>query len=289
VRALITGGNGFIGRHLAVELDARGHDVMVGDLEAKFWPVGGSCGVLDVCNPDSLLPAFRQFKPEVVFHLAAQGDVGQSFARPVHTIDLNVTATARVWDACVRTGVRKIVFPSTWMVYGPPHTWDTFDGRIQKSSPRRPLTPYGISKNAAGELLLSLTLWSSGPQAAVLYLGNVYGPGGSNIVQDLLAARRLGQTFRLLESWRDFVHVTDVVGAMIAAAEFDGSLDVHVATGVATAVSEVALMLGAPFEMKAAEPLDGRVALDVRAAEQMLDWKPQISLEAGLAALTAAR
>jgi UDP-glucose 4-epimerase len=214
-RVLVTGGSGFIGRHAVKTLSAAGAHVRVVDLQAHPDPdvevVRG-----DIADPEVIEAAFDGGFDGVV-HLAAVTSVLRSVQRPELTYQTNVAGTHRVLEGAREAGVRALVFASTNAVTGP-----MLDPAITELSSLRPLTPYGATK-AAGEMLMSAYTAVYGIRCTALRLTNVYGPGmqaKDSIVARLMRAIRLGNTFEVYGDGlqvRDYVHVADVVSAMLIA------------------------------------------------------------------------
>ena len=211
-RVLVTGGSGFIGRHVVAELGSAGAVVRVVDLathpDLRVDVVRGDladAGVLEA----SLDGGF-----DAVVHLAAVTSVLRSLERPEFTYRTNVAATASLLEAARHAGVKSLVFASTNAVTGPMDA-----PAITERAVLRPLTPYGSTK-AAAEMLMSAYTASYGVRCAALRLTNVYGPGmqaKDSIVARLMRAIRLGKTFEIYgdgRQVRDYVHVGDVIAAI---------------------------------------------------------------------------
>ncbi len=210
-RVLVTGGSGFIGRHVVAELSAAGAVVRVVDLQPH--PDPATDVVLgDITDPDVLARAFEGGFDSIV-HLAAVTSVLRSVERPELTFQTNVAGTNAVLAAGRAAGVTSLAFASTNAVTGPMRS-----PQISEASVLNPLTPYGATK-AAGEMLMSAYTGSFGMRCACIRLTNVYGPGmqaKDSIVARLMRAIRLGTTFEIYGDGtqvRDYVHVADVVAA----------------------------------------------------------------------------
>ena len=291
MRALVTGGAGFIGSHVVEALLARGDDVTVLDSLAtgkrENLARGAELRVGDIRSDAGA--AFDAARPEVCFHLAAQADVGTSVERPDYDADVNVIGTLRVLDAARRHGT-QVVFSSTGgAIYG------ECERPAREDDPRQPLSPYGTSKLAGEEYLAT---WNRlhGTKHVALRLANVYGPrqlakleGG--VVAIFMERLSTGESVRIFgdgEQTRDFVYVGDVVGAMLAAVGRPGGV-FNVGTGVETSVNalfetcrRVAGSDAAP-EYAPARPGDVlRSVLDPGRAERELGWRPQYDLERGV-------
>jgi UDP-glucose 4-epimerase len=301
MHVLVTGGAGFIGAHSVRELLGRGHEVTVlddlshGRLEAV--PKGARFEVRDVRAPD-LLPLFESRRFDAVLHLAAQMDVRKSVADPLFDASINILGTLNTIEAARRIGLKRFVFASSGgAVYG---EQDVFPA--PESHPRRPTSPYGVSKFCGEEYLAYYALIYRMSTVALRY-ANVYGPGQdphgeAGVVAIFLNKLLAGETATIngdgLQT-RDYVYVGDVAAANALALEstFTGAL--NIGTGVETTVAELAQRLarhaGVPARFKNGPAKPGeqrRSSVDVAAAMKALNWKPAVSLEEGLARTTAA-
>jgi UDP-glucose 4-epimerase len=211
-RVLVTGGSGFIGRHVVSELTADGAQVRVVDLQPHPDPAVDVV-IGDIADPAVLERAFDGACDSIV-HLAAVTSVLRSLEHPELTFRTNVAGTAALLEAGRAAGATSLAFASTNAVTGPMQA-----PKITEAARLRPLTPYGSTK-AAGEMLMSAYTASYGLRCACIRLTNVYGPGmqaKDSIVARLMRAIRLDTTFEIYgdgNQVRDYVHVTDVVAAM---------------------------------------------------------------------------
>ena len=225
MKALVTGGAGFIGSNLVDALVERGDSVDVVDnlSSGKRENVNprARLHMLDVREP--LHGLFDEVKPDVCFHLAAQADVRVSVERPDYDAEVNVIGTLRVLEAARVAGAR-VVFSSTGgAIYG-----ECPDGPADETSERRPLAPYGTAKLSAEEYLLTFRRLH-GMSNVVLRFGNVFGPrqdphGEAGVVAIFLGRLRDGETCKIFgdgRQERDYVFVGDVVQALLAAAEVE--------------------------------------------------------------------
>jgi len=289
LRAIVTGGAGFIGSHAVDALLARGDEVLVlDDLSSgkrENVPDGVRLEVVDVREP---LDAHFE-SAEACFHLAAQVDVRVSVERPADDAATNVLGTIRVLEAARQHGT-QVVFSSTGgAIYG------ECDGPAPEDSERRPVAPYGVSK-LAGEEYLAAYNRLYGTRHVSLRYGNVYGPrqdpkGEAGVVAIFLGALARGETPRIFgdgSQTRDYVYAGDVARASLAAAGQDGGV-FNVGSGIETSVLELYALCRqvAASELKAehAETRLGelqRSVLDVSLAERELGWRPEVTLEDGL-------
>jgi UDP-glucose 4-epimerase len=292
MRAIVTGGAGFIGSHVAAALIARGDDVHVIDDLSKGKrenvPAGAELHVADIRDPDAVFDAVR---PEAVLHLAAQADVRVSVERPAFDADVNVVGTVRILEASRRHGAH-VVFASTGgAIYG------ECEGPAPESAPRRPLAPYGTSK-LCGEEYLETYNRLYGTRHVSLRFGNVYGPrqephGEAGVVAIFMGLLRDGGTPRIFgdgSQIRDYVYAPDVADAVLRALDHDGGV-FNVGTGTETSVVELyaAIQAATGVEREPAfePPRSGelqRSVLDVSLAARELGWRPETALADGLAA-----
>ena len=287
MRAVVTGGAGFIGSHVVEALLARGGEVtVVDDLSngrRENVPDGARLVVADIRE------GLGESRPEVVFHLAAQVDVRVSVERPDHDASVNVLGTVAVLEAARAVGA-QVVFSSTGgAIYG------ECDGPAPESSERRPLAPYGVSK-LAGEEYLAAYNRLYGTRHVSLRYGNVYGPrqdphGEAGVVAIFLGALARAEAPRIFgdgRQTRDYVYAGDVARASLAAAGHDGGV-FNVGTGIETSVVELYALCrevaGSALEAVEAPARLGelqRSVLDVGLAERELGWRPEVPLAEGL-------
>jgi UDP-glucose 4-epimerase len=294
VRALVTGGAGFIGSHLVDALLARGDEVHVVDNlstgSRDNLADGAELHELDI-RDDSLEALTKELRPEVVFHLAAQADVGTSVERPAFDADVNVVGTVRVLEAARAAGAR-VVFASTGgAIYG------ECERPAREDDEPRPLSPYAAAK-LAGEGYLSTWNRLHGTSHVVCRLANVYGPrqlaalegGVVAIFLDRLLAGRPTEIFGDGTQTRDFIYVGDVVeGFLTAAASASEGGVYNIGSGVQTSVLELhrlcAAAAGREQEPGFQERRPGDVLhsiLDPSRAAQELGWRARTDLAAGL-------
>jgi UDP-glucose 4-epimerase len=292
MRAVVTGGAGFIGSNLVDRLVGRGDEVLVVDdlSSGKRENVSPGATLLERDIRDGLDLAGA----DVVFHLAAQADVTTSVVRPDHDAAVNVVGTVQVLEAARRAGA-QVVFSSTGgAIYG------ECDGPAAEDAALAPLSPYGIAKLCAEQYLAG---WNRihGTGHVALRFGNVFGPrqeatleGG--VVSIFLERMATGQPTTIFgdgRQTRDFVFVGDVVDAALAAVGYGGGV-FNVGTGRETSVLELhdacARIAGAGAEPTFAARRLGEVqrsVLDVSRAERELGWRASTSPDDGLRATWA--
>jgi UDP-glucose 4-epimerase len=294
MRAIVTGGAGFIASHVADALVARGDEVHVVDNLAtgsrENVPSEAELHELDI-RDEALEELVGRLRPEVVFHLAAQADVGTSVERPIFDAEVNVVGTVRVLEAA-RAADARVVFTSTGgAIYG------ECEQPAQEGDEPQPLSPYAASK-LAGEGYLGTWNRLHDTFNITCRLGNVYGPrqlptlegGVISIFLDRLRDDRETQIFGDGNQERDFVFVGDVVEALIAAASAPTPGIYNVGSGVATSVVELhrlcAQTAGVEQEPEFAPERPGdlrRSVLDASRAERELGWRAETTLADGLA------
>jgi UDP-glucose 4-epimerase len=307
VRAIVTGGAGFIGSHLVDALVRAGNSVLVIDdlstgreanLEAAL-SAGTDVTRLDIRNGAALREAFVGFHPEVVFHLAAQIDVRVSMAEPSRDAEINVVGSINVFSAAAASGARRVINTSTGgAIYGegaPLPTPETTTGR--------PLSAYGLSKHTAEQYAAWFRRMHDLDVVTLRY-GNVYGPrqdptGDAGVVA-IFCSRLLGGLRPMIfgdgRQTRDYVFVRDIVAANLAAASAHGLAHsiFNIGTGCEVSVGElvgaVAKAAGvdpALFRPEMRPPRAGEVlrsCLDIARAQEELNLDEPTPLHDGLKA-----
>jgi UDP-glucose 4-epimerase len=292
VRAIVTGGAGFIGSHLTDALLERGDDVLVIDdlSHGHREQVAPEAEFVERDIREPVRDVFARFRPDTCFHLAAQANVRASVERPAEDAAVNVLGTVHVLEAAEEQDA-KIVFSSTGgAIYG------ECQRPAREDDPPEPISPYGTAKLAAENYLRAFNRLH-GSQHTILRYANVYGPrqdseleGG--VVAIFFERFRNGERATIFgdgKQTRDFVHVSDIVGATLAAAEKEGLF--NVATGTETSVLELHELCRsasgtegeANFEPERLGEIE-RSVLDAAHAANGLAWKPKLSLEEGLRA-----
>jgi UDP-glucose 4-epimerase len=296
--ALITGGAGFIGSHIADALLAEGWTVAVLD-DLSTGSVANVAHLLHRPDFDLVVESVLSAETvnevaegcDVVFHLAAQVDVTRSVADPGGDALVNVAGTANALEAARRASAR-FVLASTSAVYGDPATVP-----IAESSIPAPLSPYGAGKLAA-EVYVETFGRLYGLSTICLRLANVYGPrqdphGEAGVVAIFSGAAADGRTATIFGDGlqtRDYIYVGDVAAAFAAAGRSDVCGVLNVGTGLETNLVDLAAHLKLPTRhapSRAGEIV--RSCLDPSAAQRALAWSAKTSLSDGLArTLTAA-
>jgi len=291
VRAIVTGGAGFIGSHVVDALVAQGAEVAVVDSlvhgAQDNVATGAELHVRDIREP--LDDVFDAVQPEAVLHLAAQADVRVSVERPVEDADVNVLGTVRILESARKHGA-QVVFSSTGgAIYGDCTT------SAPEDSPCEPLSPYGTAKLAAEEYLRAYNRLYETRHIALRY-GNVYGPrqdphGEAGVVAIFLGALARGEQARIFGDGmqtRDYVYVGDVARATLAALGHEGGV-FNVGTGRETSVAELyELCARVAGSDRGAEHAPARLGelqrsfLDPTLAADTLGFRAMVDLEDGL-------
>lgn len=300
MKVLVTGGAGFIGSHVADALVERGYDVHVlddlsGGRRANV-PAAATFHALDI-RSDEAADLIRQERFDALLHFAAQMDVRRSVADPRFDADVNVLGFLNLMEAGREAGLSKVVFASTGgAIYGEPDAAINGAGPQPEHHPQRPVSPYGITKLVT-EKYLHFYETAYGIPYVALRFGNVYGPrqnphGEAGVVA-IFAERLLDGRQPVIyghgEQTRDYVYVGDVVRAVLAGLDREGSDVVNIGTGRETSVNELFRALNQITDAGAdevhAEGKPGeqqRSVLDVSHAAESLGWRPEVSLEDGL-------
>ena len=299
MKAVVTGGAGFIGSNLVDALIERGDEVViVDDLSTgkrenaePALAAGARLAVEDIRDQRALTVVLDEAEPDVVFHFAAQIDVRKSVADTPLDAMVNVVGTINVLEAAKRVGARVVNSSTGGAIYG--------EGKqipAPEDHPAEPEAPYGQSKFAA-EGYLELYRRLHGMSTVSLRYGNVYGPRQDPLGEAGVIAIFCG---KLIEGakptvfgdglqTRDYIYVGDVVAANLAAADSDAHGAFNIGTGKQTSVLDLvealAQISGKPFEAELAPERPGEVrhiALDYSRATAELGWEPKVDLHEGL-------
>lgn len=297
MKALVTGGAGFIGSHIVDALIKRKFSVyVIDDLstgrkehvnpKAKFYK-------MDVASA-KVVPLVRRIKPDFIFHTAAHIDVRKSVEDPSHDAKINILGILRLLEATRELKIKKFVFSSTGgAIYGSAKKMPT-----PENYPAHPHSPYGVAKLASEHYLDCLgKLWNI--PVVVLRYANVYGPrqvslpGVEGAVVSAFIKILLGNKTPTIygdgKQTRDFVYVDDVVAANLLAMKKSVTGVFNIGSGKETSVNElfkkISKILRSKKKPKHKPTRPGeerRSVLSASRARRDLGWKPEISLEKGL-------
>jgi UDP-glucose 4-epimerase len=294
MKAIVTGGAGFIGSHLVEELITKGFEVhiidsMISGKQENIHPLA-TLHVEDICSKQAK-QIILQEKPNIVFHLAAQADVSRSINDPQHDADVNIKGTINILEACRDASVDKIIFASTSAVYG-----ELQKDLITEMDPTVPISYYGLSKLTA-ESYIRLFSRLYGLSYTILRYGNVYGPrqtpkGEGGVVAVFLDRLDKGTMLNIHgdgEQTRDFIYVKDIVQANIAAIDKGHQEVIHASTTQRTSVNrllkELEKIHGSKININHTEGRPGDIkhsCLDSKKAHKLLEWNSQVSIFNGL-------
>jgi UDP-glucose 4-epimerase len=306
MRAIVTGGAGFIGSNLVDALLDQGAEVDIVDtlvtgrlsnLEAGALDRGARLHRVDITDARELTALVGDVAPDVIFHLAAQIDVRKSIEDPAFDAGVNVVGTVNVLEAARVAGVGRVVNTSTGgAIYG-----DADQIPSPESTTPLPMAAYGQSKFCA-ERYLGWYHRLYRQSNVTLRLGNVYGPrqdplGEAGVIAIFCGKLRSGERPVIYgdgTQTRDYVYVGDVVRAQLAAGQSGVTGEINVGTGRETSVLDIVAALKelAPEQADAFEPRfeDARLGeierscLDVSRAREELGFEAQVDLVEGLRA-----
>ena len=294
MRTLVTGGAGFIGSHLVDRLIDDGHDVSVLDDFSRGTPANLShlendprltIHRVDLTEHHTIAPLFSGI--DWVFHLAALADIVPSVEEPLKYHRANVDGTVAVLESSRKAAVKRFVYAASSSCYGLPDEFPTAE-----TAPIRPAYPYALTKNLAEQYVLH---WQRlyGMPCVALRLFNVYGPraktsGAYGAVFGVFLAQKLaGKPLTVVgdgSQTRDFTFVTDVVDAMVAAAESQVTGEVfNVGSGSTYSISYLTSLLGGEVVHLPKRPGEPDCTFaDIGKIKSMLGWQPKISFEEGV-------
>jgi nucleoside-diphosphate-sugar epimerase len=291
IKVIVTGGAGFIGSNLTDALVEKGFDVHVIDnlCGGKKENVNkkAKLHVLDITDIKAIQPIFKN--ASFVFHLAALPRVVYSIEHPLETNTVNVTGTLNVLIASKNAKVKKVIYSASSSAYGDQKTMP-----FTEDLPANPKSPYGLQKYI-GELYCKV--WSSvyGLPTVCLRYFNVYGPRQSHegayalVIAKFLREKSLGQPLSITgdgKQTRDFTHVRDVVRANILAMESKkvGKGEVlNIGAGRNVSINKIASLIGGEVKHIAPRFEPKNTLADNRKARKLIGWKPEVSIEDGIA------
>lgn len=298
-KVVVTGGLGFIGRHVVRGLLALGLDVTVVDnaltASESALPVGATLVLADIRDADQTTKALAG--ADLVFHLAANSNGTFSVTNPRFDFETNVTGTFNVFEAAACGGARRLVYMSSASVYGVPQRFP-----MDEDHPTQPFIPYGASK-LAGEVISRSLFHSSGLPVVAGRPFCVYGPGENPRIALVEVSRYLrwhlnhrpiqvvGDADR---KTRDFVHVSDVVAALLLIADLAPAGEVfNIGSGQEVSMRELATTIGTATGRPAVIEELPQVTQDTYrlvagiSKLRALGYVPRTSLDAGVRELAA--
>jgi len=286
MKAIVTGGQGFIGSHVVDRLIDLGHEVVViDDNSAKcndefYVNEAATYHKINICDYDNICPLFEGIN--VVFHLAAESRIQPTILNPTYAAQVNVVGTCNILQCAREHNVDRVVYSSTSSGYGlknePP---------LQESMPKDCLNPYSVTK-CAGEELCSMYTKLFGLKTVIFRYFNVYGDRQplkgqyAPVVGLFLKQYRQGKVMTIVGDGtqsRDFTHVLDVVEANILASTTTNEAAYgeifNVGSGKNYSVLELAQMIGGPYTHIPARPGEAHCTLaDITKIYNLLGWAP---------------
>ena len=293
MKALVTGGAGFIGSNLVDELIKQGHEVIVVDDESAesnsqfYWNFQAKNYWVSILDKDRLNEIFEEHKPEYVFHLAAFARIPPSIKNPVLSCEVNLVGSCNVLQCCRNHGVKRVMYSGTSSAYGlknePP---------LKEDMARDCLNPYSVSKTAAEDLFkMYYTLY--GLECVIFRYFNIYGERQplkgqyAPVVGIFLRQKQAAEELTIVGDGtqrRDFTHVSDVVRANIMAAETknkDALGEVfNVGTGKNYSVNEIADMID--NKQVNIPPREGEAKTtlaDISKIKNLIGWEPTVDIQ----------
>jgi UDP-glucose 4-epimerase len=298
---MVTGAAGFLGTRLTDRLAASGARVIGIDVAGGVSSGAVECVGLDLLDADAVRSAFvtrlaDDAASAVVIHLAGRGHVGANRDDPRGAVATNVVGTTNVLEACRDSGVRRVVFPSSALVYRRPA-----QSPLGEDAPVASTSIYAATK-LASEALLEAYAVEYGLSCTVARLGNVYGRGGAaDSVASIVIRQALAGGPVVVNSFapvRDFIYRDDVVGGLIAlTSQTDeaGFQVFNLSSGVPTSIGELAQTACAVAGVRAkptersggASSMRDSLVLSIERLTASTGWMPAFSLESGLRATFA--
>ena len=294
MKALVTGGAGFIGSHLVEELIKSGFEVHVLDnlISGHLNNVHPSANIhLEDIRSSNAKQVIIKEKPDIVFHLAAQADVGKSINEPNYDESININGTINILEACHEAHVKKIIFSSTSAVYG-----DLETNLLSETDLTVPISYYGLSKLTA-ESYIRLFYQLNKLPFTILRYGNVYGPrqlpkGEGGVIAVFLNCINKKKTLTIHgdgAQTRDFIYVKDIVLANIAAIDRGHQETFNVGTSRTTSINQLIGYLKkihhSPIDSEHVDGKKGDIkhsCLNNKKALQSLEWNPAYDISLGL-------
>jgi len=306
MKVLVTGGAGFIGSHIADELLAAGHGVVIVDSlhtgHRRNVPAGATFYEVDICDQAAMAQIFEREGIEAISHQAARANVRESMNDPITYATTNILGTLGLLELARKHDCRKIVFASTGgAVYGEGYSADGSKLPFKETAWPRPKDNYGANKLSM-EFHLDLYHANYGLPYVILRYPNVYGPrqdskGEAGVVAIFAGAMLAGQPTKINgdgKQTRDFTYVGDVARANRLALESDAVGIFNVGTGIPTDINQIHRVLTTLTAYSLtpeylSRPVGEVLAtyLDSSKANAMLGWQAQVGLEEGLRRVVA--
>ena len=297
-KALVTGGAGFIGSHLAETLHQNNVEVLVVDnlltgKKENLLSLDLENTIYGDVGSEETLKIIKNFNPDVCFHLAAQSSVVISVEDPLLDFEHNLLQPVQLIKTLLETDCKKFIFTSSGgTIFGEPEVIPTSEDDYAGE----PASPYGLAKKKLNELI-EVMLQNETMSYSILNLSNVYGPRqdphGEAGVMSIFTGKLMNNETPTIygdgKQTRDYVYVLDVVDALIKSAETDDNLFLNIGTGVETSVNELVSILSQKIswdgEPEYAPKREGellRSVLNNERAMSQIGWEPKYTLDTGL-------
>ncbi len=297
-KALVTGGAGFIGSHLAETLHQNNIEVLVVDnlltgKKENLLSLDLENTIYGDIGSEETLKIIKNFNPDVCFHLAAQSSVVISVEDPLLDFEHNLLQPVQLIKTLLETDCKQFIFTSSGgTIFGEPEVIPTSEDDYAGE----PASPYGLAKKKLNELI-EVMLQNETMSYSILNLSNVYGPRqdphGEAGVMSIFTGKLMNNETPTIygdgKQTRDYVYVLDVVDALIKSAETDENLFLNIGTGVETSVNELVSILSQKIswdgEPEYAPNREGellRSVLNNERAKSQIGWEPKYTLDTGL-------
>lgn len=292
---LVTGGCGFIGSTLVDELVSEEHNVCVidnlsSDSHDQFY--FNSKAIYyhnDIVNNQPVYIVFEEHKPEIVFHMAAEAKIQRCIQDPIRTVNVNTLGTHYILEAAKRVKTRRVIFSSTSAIYG-----SSTKSRQKEDDNAHCLNVYAYSKWFS-EAICKMYSDSYGVDTVSMRYFNVYGPrqpkrgSYAPVIGIFSRQKSSGVPMTIVGDGlqtRDFIHVSDIVNANIAAMNSQVSLNgtiINVGTGISYSVMDIANMMGGEFiHIESREGESRHTCADINKIKDILNWQPGKRLDSYL-------
>ena len=301
MRILVTGAAGFIGSHIAEAYQAKGHDVLGLDNlstgKRENLPADITLQELDLVDEDRVQKLFREFRPQVVSHHAAQVNVRVSWDQPLDDARTNILGSLVLLQQAVRWQTQKVIYSSSGgAIYGEPSALP-----VSEEYPPQPLSNYGVSKYTT-ELYLQAFHASSGLRYIILRYPNVYGPrqnpaGEAGVVAIFTTQMLQGTQPRIYgdgSKTRDYVYVDDIVEANLRVLPYEECGVFNLGWGREITDMDVFQTVRDAVDSAAEPRLDKKrpgeidhICLDATRARNLLEWRPRIDFRTGVQQVVA--
>jgi UDP-glucose 4-epimerase len=295
MKILVTGAAGFIGSHVADAYVNLGHEVVILDNLSRGSKrnLNPKCRFYqcDIRDQEDVEKIFLLEKPAIINHHAAQMDVRRGVREPFFDAQVNILGSINLIESALANGAKRFIYAATAGAgYGEPKQMP-----VSEDYPINPITPYGISKHTVEHYLFTFKVLY-GLEYVVLRYGNVYGPrqnsqgeaGVFAIFSEQMLADLQPVIYGNGKKIRDYIYISDVAAANIAALDRGANEIFNVSSGVETSDLEIFQrvrdLLGKRVEPRYAARRPGEIeniCLDISKAKSLLQWVPRVNLSEG--------